>query len=101
MRGTVIGRITITARKSFVGLPKDTADKLLSRLQSLNLRNQEVPMSLARPREMPPEQAGRQPERSAYKGRPKAPYPARQRGRGGHGPPQRRPTRGFKRGNKH
>lgn len=47
--GRLLGRISITDRKSFVGCSLDTAQRILSDRQSLEIRGQSVSITLSRP----------------------------------------------------
>jgi len=74
-----IGRITILAQKSFVGVPKSVATEVLRALPKVNLRGTVVPISMARPRsnalaaDRPPRRAGRKPApKSKHKTAPRA-----------------------------
>jgi len=49
LEGREIGRITITPRKSFVGMARSTMIPLLKRVRRLKLRGKEVPIFQARP----------------------------------------------------
>ena len=48
--GRTIGKVTILDRKTFVGVSRETANQVLSRIDRLVIRGQEVPVRLARPR---------------------------------------------------
>ena len=45
--GTDVGRITILERKSFVGLPRDVAERLLADGRPLSIRGNPIRMALA------------------------------------------------------
>ena len=49
--GKEIGRITIAPHKSFVRLPREIGEALLSQVKSLSIRGNDVPIGLARPRD--------------------------------------------------
>lgn len=77
----VIGRITVVDRKSFVAMPKEYAEQVISQHRRLTLRGEERPVFMARP------QGDRPPFRP--RGGPKGNY----KGRG--------PTKGGWKGKKH
>ena len=60
IEGRQIGRITILDRKSFVGLPRAIAEKIVADFDTLEIRGVPVRLSLARPRDNngPPERRG-------------------------------------------
>jgi len=79
-----IGRITVVDRKSFVGLPRDVAERLVQEFPVLTIRGVEVRVAIARPR---------------------VPWQGRsQQGRGGdrrpHRPGRKHPGKRFGRGDK-
>ncbi|MFH1463657.1 MAG: DEAD/DEAH box helicase [Pseudomonadota bacterium] len=82
MTGRQIGRITITPKKTFVGMSRATGEALLARTQQLQLRNRTVFFHPARPQGAPPPRPPPGPPR------PAPPMPRDQRG-----PPPRRPYR--------
>ncbi len=89
LSGRDLGRITITPRKTFVGMSRAALDSLLLRAQSLHVAGRDVPISRAQPqvqprRPAPPPRSNRAPPR------PRAPG-------AGRGPLLRRPHRGKKR----
>ncbi len=49
--GSLVGRITILDDKSFVGLPRVTAEHVLDGYKTIQIRGNDVPVSLARPRD--------------------------------------------------
>jgi len=51
IEGRQIGRITILDRKSFVGLPREIAEKIVADFDTVEIRGVPVKLSLARPRE--------------------------------------------------
>lgn len=80
-----IGRITLLDNKSFVGLPRELAESVAAEVTSIELRGNDVPIQLARPRPGP----GEAPSRPRFKRfsdrrdgnfRPRGPG----RGQGGH-----------------
>ncbi len=92
LSGRDIGRITITPRKTFVGLSQASMDILLNHVQSLKLRGRDVRIFAARPRSVPgrtPPGQDRRPERH-FSGSKRKPKP-------GGSPMMRRPHRGKKR----
>jgi ATP-dependent RNA helicase DeaD len=48
--GDIIGKVTLLDHKSFLGLPRDLADRLVREHPVLMVRGNEIPVSLARPR---------------------------------------------------
>jgi ATP-dependent RNA helicase DeaD len=88
LSGRDIGRISITPRKSFVGLSEQTMRALLDHRDSIGLRGREVRIFAARPQSVP----GRTPP-GPEDGRPYQPrkYDPKQRSSGG--PMKRRPYR--------
>jgi ATP-dependent RNA helicase DeaD len=92
LSGRDIGRISITPRKSFVGLAEATLQGLLDRKDTLGLRGREVRIFAARPRSVP----GRTPPGEGD-GRPYQPRKFRPDMRKGEGPMKRR-THHKKRG---
>jgi ATP-dependent RNA helicase DeaD len=76
IEGRQIGRITILDRKSFVGLPREIAERILANFDTLDIRGVPVKLSLARPRE-----EGEGPRTRSDGGRP---YHKKQGPRGGH-----------------
>jgi ATP-dependent RNA helicase DeaD len=86
LTGRDIGRISITPRKSFVGLAEATMKVLLDRKDTLGLRGREVRIFAARPRSVP----GRTPPGEGD-GRPYQPRKFRPDNRKGGGPMKRRP----------
>ncbi len=92
LTGADIGRISITPRKSFVGMAEATMKVLLNRKDSLRLRGREVRIFAARPRSVP----GSTPP-GPDDGRPYQPRKFRPGHRkGGSGPMKRRPYKGKK-----
>lgn len=47
--GSQIGRVDIQDRKTFVGLPREVANTILGRLTHVQIRGNQVPITLARP----------------------------------------------------
>ncbi|TNE88795.1 MAG: DEAD/DEAH box helicase [Deltaproteobacteria bacterium] len=54
-----IGRITLLDRKSFVGLPRELAEQVAREVDTIELRGNDVPVQLARPRSGPGEAPAR------------------------------------------
>jgi ATP-dependent RNA helicase DeaD len=92
LQGRDIGRISITPRKSFVGLSEDTMRSLLDRQDSIGLRGREVRIFAARPQSVP----GKTPP-GPDDGRPYQPRKFRTRKDQGGVPMKRRPHQGKKR----
>ena len=92
LSGRDIGRISITPRKTFVGLSRGTMQVLLERTGSLGLRGREVPIFPARPQSEP---GSTPPGRGDV--RPSYPQRRFDKARSFSGPPMRRPHRGKKR----
>jgi len=68
--GNAIGRISIFPNKTFVQLPKGTAEDVLDRFSRLDLRGNTVPLSMARPRsEGPPKHRPRPPWKKKFRPR--------------------------------
>ncbi len=91
LSGRDIGKITITPRKSFVGMAQSSMDALLRRVSRLNLRGKEVRIFQARPQGIPGSRPPGAPER------PARPAQDSRVPKGGSGPMMRRPHRGKKR----
>jgi ATP-dependent RNA helicase DeaD len=92
LRGRDIGRISITPRKSFVGMAEATMRSLLDHRDSIGLRGREVRIFAARPQNAP----GRPPQGQGD-GRPYQPRKFHPKHRAGSGPMKRRPHRDKKR----
>ena len=92
LKGRDIGRISITPRKSFVGLSKATMQDLLSHRDSIGLRGREVRIFAARPQGAP----GRPPQGSGD-GRPYQPRKFDAKRKPGGGPMMRRHYKNKKR----
>ncbi len=91
LSGRDIGRINITARKTFVGMSEETMRTLLDRKGSLGLRGREVYIFPARPGDGASAERPGPPHRQFEPRRGPKPY------RSSGGPPMRRPHRGKNR----
>ena len=79
--GRQIGRVTILDRKTFVGVPKDVATHLFDTMNRVQIRGNDVPLTLARPGSVPD---GDRPDRSG-----RARHGRSRRNDGGDRPPRR------------
>ena len=65
--GSVIGRITIEERKSFVGLPADVAAQVLQRNPRLEVRGRQVALSRSKGKNAPLPSKFKKPKGGPYK----------------------------------
>ncbi|MFT7623885.1 MAG: ATP-dependent RNA helicase DeaD, partial [Myxococcota bacterium] len=87
--GASLGKISISARSSFVTVAADTADEIVAACPSIVIRGQEVKVKKARPRPPMPPRSGRPGPRSGpgRSGPPGRPGPGGGGGGGGGGAP--------------
>ena len=96
-----IGRITLLDRKSFVGLPRELAEQVANEVDSIELRGNQVPVQLARPRPDPGQRDGERPRPrfKRFKGQENKPWrPNHRKGGGSRGSNDRRKGGGKKSG---